>query len=843
MVDCSHAEISQLPEYIPQNTVKLVLANHKISGLLTDSFSGCHLLTQLDLSNGQLRYIQSKAFHSLVSLTQLDLHDNSIDFASDIAVTTDAFEGMTKLKELFIDHNRLSNNSLLRNDLYSHLTNLRLLRIDLPATVSMVKNYTWLRQLMRLEIYGSLKYVSNISFVSFYESNITYLGVHSNQLEDVDTMAFAPFTKLHTLNLSFNKPLGFENVSKAWYGLRDTQVSVLDLTEIAPYDVQLISVQRLFFHRLSVLNISELSANGNRILRVESGLLQALPNVRRLSLATNNLCFVRNLMVEIIKLKRLYYLNVDNQILRTLKKRDLTATVMNEKLQTLNSTVSSGVQLKTKSAFSGEKGYKPTEEIYGEYILGSFPIMLPRCLKELHMAQSFSVKQHEAPMVFILGKTRLLFVNYSGNGFTEWKRPWIFAIPPRKLIIVDLSRNGIYILSKHAFKYACRYFGKLFLSGNYLGQQLANDIYGETFEKCTELLLLDLANNNIRSLPENVFKHQTKLAYLNLSMNSLRSFDISINIMLNLNLLDLSSNLFQYLDLYALQSISHHTRLSIDLSNNPLLCDCQSLEFLYWAWENKNILLNFDHYECIFLEHRVQASGGNNELKNFTYLYDTILPKLAISCRSREWIMYSFFAFLLCILAIIISTVAYRHRWEIKFFFMRFRYRHSNYMQMMLDSEYYEYAAFVSFDVADLDWVENYLKPQIDSPDCRLYLYTEHFGIGESIEMNVQRALEVTRKTILLLSRSSIRSQWCLFEARMAFQKCIDRGIDTIVPILLESIAEEEIPRELRVYLTDYVYLKWPDNSADEQLEFWNKLKIELQINRHHFPLSVERDH
>ena len=144
--------------------------------------------------------------------------------------------------------------------------------------------------------------------------------------------------------------------------------------------------------------------------------------------------------------------------------------------------------------------------------------------------------------------------------------------------------------------------------------------------------------------------------------------------------------------------------------------------------------------------------------------------------------------------------------------------------------EVYEYSVFVSFAEEDRDWVETVLQPKITSPYCQLYLYTEQFRVGEPIVNSIQHALEITEKTMLVLSRNFIKSNWCLFEARMAFHKCMDKGFDKMIPILLEPIPEKDMPRDLKTYLTGYIYLEWPSNKAIfRRREFWEKLKKVLQ--------------
>ena len=129
----------------------------------------------------------------------------------------------------------------------------------------------------------------------------------------------------------------------------------------------------------------------------------------------------------------------------------------------------------------------------------------------------------------------------------------------------------------------------------------------------------------------------------------------------------------------------------------------------------------------------------------------------------------------------------------------------------------------------------------METAECRLYLYRSEFQLGQPIEANVMRTLNVCRKTILVLSPRFVTSQWCLFEARMAFQKCVDTSIDSIIPIILEPI--NDISAEVKRYLTDYIYLQWPQNRANGQRESWDRLRRELiTLHCHLAPSQIISD-
>ena len=860
IVDCRSVYLSSLPLQLPHFTTKALFSNHNITRLLPGAFNKCIHLRTIDLSHGKLSEISAYAFLTLENLQSLLLNRNVIDFSRTDHVPNETFLPLKKLEHLAIEFNTINGSYLDRFDLFSSLIKLNFLRIDLPEIITLSWKCYWMNALVRLEIYGNLKYISNETFAVLNSSNISYLGAHSKKLEDVEPMAFTHFSQLHALNLSHNQPLGFSNVSKSWYGLRFTRIQQLDLTDISPYNDKLITIERSFFNYLHWTNITEFIIDSNNILTIERGILEALPNLQRLSAQNNRLCLVYYTLYDVLQLKHLRYFNANFQLKRLMKReasnlRDIAVRhYYNSKFSVSSLSKALGNHSNQKLSIITESLMSLFDEPRKRNRRGStfaFPnkfleevliVPLPPCLEELHMAQIVNQQFFVTNKLFFLGRSRLRILNYSDNGITSLSGAAYFAIPPHKLITIDLSKNECSNISRKFFQFSCRYYEKLYLSKNSLAQQLSSDANGTFFEPCTQLTLLDLADNGIRNLPSDIFIKLNKLQYINLSSNYLRSFEVDILQMFHLTMLDISSNLIGFLNIDMMKMIDEiltRSNLTIDLIHNPLICDCNSLSFLHWASKNRRYLRNYEDYECFFY-----SSFDENEskavLKQFRLLDNDVLPHLVIKCAAREWILYSTTSLAVCILILSFSVVIYRHRWEIRYKLMQFHHSHRNYRRQLQEQvrERYKYAAFVSFDSQDLEWVMENLVKEIASLQCPLYVYTEQFIAGETIEENICRGLNSSRHTLLILSRHFVASQWCLFEARMAFQKCMDTGFDSIITVLLEDIPDDEMPPEVKRYLKNYIYLRWPANGVvEEKEEFWNKLARELDnINFHLAP-------
>ena len=92
-------------------------------------------------------------------------------------------------------------------------------------------------------------------------------------------------------------------------------------------------------------------------------------------------------------------------------------------------------------------------------------------------------------------------------------------------------------------------------------------------------------------------------------------------------------------------------------------------------------------------------------------------------------------------------------------------------------------------------------------------------------------AVENGYKTIVLLSRASVRDNWFLIKFRTAMDHVNDVQLDNIVVIFLEDIPDEELPFLVRLYLSDRrPYLMWVENEQAQRY-FWLELVKDLTIN------------
>ena len=133
------------------------------------------------------------------------------------------------------------------------------------------------------------------------------------------------------------------------------------------------------------------------------------------------------------------------------------------------------------------------------------------------------------------------------------------------------------------------------------------------FGNCPTLREIHLGNCQLTAIPSTAFELLPALEILNLSSNSLRTFDVSFSnnsIISHLNLSDndistLSEDVLAELNEVAQLRLHAGEMLTVDLRRNPLTCLCNSTRFIRqlqgWIMKQEVNVPGFDEYTCLYL--------------------------------------------------------------------------------------------------------------------------------------------------------------------------------------------------------------------------------------------------
>ena len=746
----------------------------------------------LDLTWNKIASIQSKAFESLVNLKSLKMI-HSLKYPFNVSFDG-LFTSLARLEDVNIQYNFHGSNvpfpvTQFANILGQFSDSLKSLHVDIPEVsnfASFLVNFTDLRSL-GINAKDNYKFfITNDTFRPLKNFPIRSLTLHSNRLMKVDTMAFSWFEELEFLDMSNSSGIDVDDLSDVWRGMKNVQIKSIILNNFGNKNNVNVELSR-FFRYFKFDNLTELALDKAGI----SGAFhwkfsESAKNLRKLSLAYNNLNHSQI-----------------NKILHNIKNlHQLTCLKLNNQLPHKSSTTA----------------------------LVSIQLDLPQNLMELDLSQTLvwtSYELHTLRLNFRQNNS-LNVLRLSNNFVDRVEGPFIEKPNSDVPIDIDFSLNrlvSLTFLNDSAVK-GLR-IRQLFLSGNLLGKQMKENV----LENHHELELLDLSSNEITEVTGDIFIHQTKMKILNLRKNFLHLVNFDLTHMKNLTMWDLSENLLTQLNektrdrLNMMKTIS--PRFTVNLRGNPLECSCNNLPFVLWIYNNRPLFSDFESNSCVY----------NNSVVKFSKI-EQLVRNLNFDCSKNLALKLSTGLLALVIISTGVFVFLYRHRWDVRFFFIKFVEKKNVYFEREGYRRLFEYDAFVAYHNDDLNWVRDELYKHLDteggetgpedqSARFRLCIHARDFTPGIPIEDNIIRAIENSRKTILVLSQKFLTSGWCEFELQMARMESFDKGRNLIIVVMLEPLKIENMSKSLRLLIRSNTYIEWfedPNNRAN----FWRKLQTAL---------------
>lgn len=132
--------------------------------------------------------------------------------------------------------------------------------------------------------------------------------------------------------------------------------------------------------------------------------------------------------------------------------------------------------------------------------------------------------------------------------------------------------------------------------------------------------------------------------------------------------------------------------------------------------------------------------------------------------------------------------------------------------------------AFVSYSSKDEAFVVETLAPVLENgdPQYKLCLHYRDFPVGAYIADTIVQAIDSSRRTIMILSKNFIKSEWCRFEFKSAHHQVLRDRRRCLIVILLGDVPHKDLDPDIRLYLKTNTYLQWGDKL------FWEKLRFAL---------------
>lgn len=325
-VDCNDLRLKRIPTNLSADTQVLLLQSNAIShtGGELEALSN---LTELDLSQNNFSGVEAVGLANMNHLTTLHLEENHIT-----RLPENCLGNLSSLQELYINHNQISSISArafagLRSLLRLHLNsnqlqvidgrwfeetpNLEILMIGENPVIGLLDmNFKPLGRLRSLVLAGmDLTDVPADAFVGL--DNLESISFYDNKLQRIPQLALEKVPNLKFLDLNKNpvrkiqegdfrnmlhlKELGINNMMELVSIERYALDNLPELTKLeATNNPKLSYVHRLAFRDMPALE--SLMLNNNALTALYLRTVQALPNLREISLHTNPLrcdCVIR----------------------------------------------------------------------------------------------------------------------------------------------------------------------------------------------------------------------------------------------------------------------------------------------------------------------------------------------------------------------------------------------------------------------------------------------------------------------------------------------------------------------------------------------------------------------
>ncbi|XP_031153532.1 toll-like receptor 13 [Sander lucioperca] len=890
---CSGSKLKSVPQDIPSTVNGLDLSVNKIQIIQASDFKTLSVLTQLDLKRNLIDQIHPGTFANLISLKKLNLNNNRlVQLADDLfdglsnltelrlyrnhigAVSSTSFKSLTSLTFLDISKNKLH-----------HITQVHTILQHLPNLQELVvkkNNFTTFQsweltnsslKLASLDLSQNPIAVFRITADVFPNLAWLNIGGSSKKLRmkwDVHNKTF--LSRVSTLDIS-----GLQITSDDMKTLRDTfnsSLTSLRMNAMTPTNLSaLINISctiptlsalqlqrnRLFYVRSNFfqlcINVKEIDLSDNLIRRIEDQAFTSLHGLRILSLNHNKLTSVPPALRNLTTLEEL---NLSKNNISTLQCNDFANLTKLRQLSLHQNVISALQECVFKNLIRLQVLKLQNNTI--SKLNGAFKKYLPN-LKQLRLngnkltaikrrefmglqsLQNLSLHENQIGEVengSFIGLTNLTDIQLQSNDIKKAaldKGGFNHLI---NLIRLDLRDNHIKYsdsspLPDPPFSQLSRLEtlaipgqhsrGKSKLPSNFL-QGLTNlldfsarniqllSLANDTFNYTPRLQTLDISSNDLKELSPELFSPIQSLKSLYVSRTSLWSLDFLMDAKLTkLEFLQARKNEYSILTEELFNSTP--ALVYLDLQGNSFTCACDNASFKKWALKNTQTQV-FDAYNFM--------CNYPPDLKN-TKLLDLDIR----SCTVDTGFIYYISTTFTILLFMVVSFTYHFLRWQLAYAYylflaLLFETKHKN------KQAYDQYDAFISYNTHDEPWVIRELLPKLEGEQgWRLCLHHRDFEPGKLIIDNITDAIYGSRKTICVISRRYLESEWCSREIQVASFRLFDEQKDVLILVFLEEIPTTHLSPyyRMRKLLKKKTYLSWPQAEEHPEL-FWEKLRQAL---------------
>ncbi|XP_018425567.1 PREDICTED: toll-like receptor 13 [Nanorana parkeri] len=704
------------------------------------------------------------------NLTGLNVMRNNL-----CSVNGSAFNNLPNLSDVTFDENPLNLSVLLQMEIPNltelHWSSMRpALDSDLSIACRVFQSFPKLRM---LDIKHSKISVSKLHIIGGC-TNLTSLILSTSALDHLVSSELQAFKYLEVLYLDKCKLGMIHNTT--WIGLEALRTLILERNVLSNLPDFLFS---------PLINLRYLDLSKNHLTYINQEAFKSLHKLTHLILRSCQIVVITH--DSFYHLWNLRYLDVQENSISKVKSRSFkklnrlqTLLLSGNKIHTIQKFGLEGLKSLETLSLSKNNIYRLTDNIFTGL---KFLIYLNISGNELSFNKHYSRRPFE-----MLKVLETLDLSYQVRHYEDSVPETLFE-GLGSLKKLDMRGIPVSYFTNVSFSHLTN-LTNLDLSGSF--QESDQHSIVDFMHKCSQLRHLILDNNNIQDLPEDMFAHFTTLEKLSLRNNKLR-------------------NISQKL-LTPLTNLSY-----FDASMNPLSCSCENYWFQNWSEFNTDVQVPFIlSYSC-FGQVALDMNFVNQDLS---------------FCGTDISVFFFFGSFSLTLLFMVTSLVMMKLKWSIHYFY----YMARAWWQWKLQKEdrIYKYDAYISYCSDDEEWVMKELLFHLECQGRRKYkicFKPRDFIPGVYHIDNIQDAINNSRKTLCIISRNYLESQWCRMEIEMACSKVFYQREDVLLVVFLENIPDYRLSayHKLRKLIKQNTYINLPEDPQGHEL-FWFKLRKALDV-------------
>ncbi|XP_053307850.1 toll-like receptor 13 [Spea bombifrons] len=826
------------------NLQLLDLSQNLIESL--DSLTNLTSLRILCISHNKIFTIQSEILRPLQALEELNLASNLI---SDFRMVAKALTNLYMVSKLNLSSNTISN--LSSEQRLIKLPSLQYL-ILCNNTISVLDlSYYFMPNLIELNVLrnnmsringSSLQNVPNLSKIVFDENPLNISQLLGSWLPNLTELHWSSMRPAPQHDLSVACQVFQSLPLLRWLELKHCKISSANLKVIGQCTnlttlvlstssfIRMVNNSLQSFEYLQVLHLDSckvkqinvnawnglkalhtLNLERNRLSVLKTNMFSPLSKLRVLDLSKNYVTYIdkdafkglyhlrylslRSCKIAYIKEGKFMYL----RNLRVLDLRENSLSVIRgksfHKLRKLQTLLLSGNKISSIQKYALQ-GLSSLEHLSladnGFYKLTNFTLQFLKSLVTLDLSknQLWAFNKYQSPNPFLyLKQLKSLDLSYQTQTFSDISVPATLFKGLQSLQKLNLRGNPCLFFKNKSLTLLAN-LTELDISELYPMTDHSDLFKPELFQNLTQLRHLNADKNEIRDLPENIFSHVTLLENLSLKYNKLRNISKSI--------LENVPNLV-YCDVYM----------------NPLSCSCENCWFQNWSEFNTVVQVPFiQSYNCFG-----QRAQDNNFIN-----YDLSF------CGTDISVYFFFGTFFTTSLFLIVSLLIVKLKWSILYGYYMLRVWFK--WKIQKEERACRYDAFISYSSEDEQWVVENLLFQLEEQGkyrYKLCFKPRDFVPGCYHIENIQEAISNSRKTMCIVSRHYLTSEWCRIEMEMACSRVFFQKEDVLLLVFLEDIPDYRLSayHKLRKLIKQNTYLHWPEDPQGEEL-FWFKLSEAL---------------